>query len=164
MLSYLEPRFEPAGTEIFQTLTEVRSIFFIVKGSVDVGFEVNRKPKYVVRLRKGGTFGIYNVTYEKKTMFNYRVKHEFHGFTIRKMNWKILMLNPNFADITAYVKKQVRNSFEMEIKFKVMAIYKKYIYKLKERNDREEILTVLSIYNDKQVLMTADPLLEVTKP
>ena len=51
VLSYLEPRFEPAGTEIFKTLMEVRSIYFIVKGSVDVGFEVNRKPKYVVRLR-----------------------------------------------------------------------------------------------------------------
>ena len=45
-----------------------------------------------------------------------------------------------------------------------MAIYKKYIHKLKERNDREEILTVLSIYNDKQVLMTADPELEIVKP
>jgi CRP-like cAMP-binding protein len=105
VLSYLEPRFEPAGTEIFQTLMEVRSIYFIVKGSVDVGFEVNRKPKYVVRLRKGGTFGIYNVTYDKKTMFNYRVKHDFQGFTIRKINWKILMWNPNYADIMKFVKK-----------------------------------------------------------
>ena len=97
-------------------------------------------------------------------MFNYRVKHDFHGFTIRKMNWKILMWNPNFSEIMTFVKKQVRNSFEMEIKFKVMAIYKKYIHKLKERNDREEILTVLSIYNDKQVLMTADPELDLAKP
>jgi hypothetical protein len=137
VLSSLEPRYEPAGTQIFDTLMEVRSIYFIVKGTVDVGFEINRIPKYVVRLTQGGTFGIYNVTFEKKTMYNYRVKHDMHGFTIRKMNWKVLMWNPNFTDITNFVKKQVLHSFERDIKFKVMAIYKKFIIKIRERSDQK---------------------------
>ena len=126
-----------------------------MKGSIDVGFEINRTPKYVVRLIKGGTFGFYNVTFDKKTMFNYCVKHDFHGLTIRKHNWMTLMSNPDNADISNYVRKQVLTSFEVEIKFKVMAIYKKYIQKLKQRNSMGDILTVLNVNDDGHVLMRA---------
>ena len=164
LLRSLEPRFEPAGTQIFQTLTEVRSIYFIMQGSVDVGFEINRLPKYVVRLGKGSTFGMYNVTFEKKTMFCYKIKHDFHGFTIRKMNWKILMWNPDFEDITKYVKKQVLFNFELEIKFKVIAIYQKYIRKIRERNSQSEILTVLNVNDDGHVLMRVEAENSTSKP
>ena len=74
VISYLEPRYAEPYKLLYRTIEEVNSIFFIVKGSVEVGFEVNRDPKYVLRLTKGGVFGIYNVTFNKKTMFTYRVK------------------------------------------------------------------------------------------
>ena len=88
ILDKLEPRMEPASKVLFKTIEEVEEIFFIVKGSIEIGFEINRMPKYVVRLQKGGVIGIYNITFNKKTMFHYRVKHEFHGYTIKKDNWK----------------------------------------------------------------------------
>lgn len=70
----LEPRRMAAGTIIFNTIEEVQELFFINKGSVDIGFEVSRDPKYVLRLQKGGVIGIYNVTFDKKTIFIYKVK------------------------------------------------------------------------------------------
>lgn len=87
ILYKLEPRMEPANKILFMTIEEVEEMFFIVKGSIEIGFELSRVAKYVVRLNEGGAIGIYNITFNKKTMFQYRVKHEFHGFTIRKDNW-----------------------------------------------------------------------------
>jgi hypothetical protein len=104
VISFLEPRYEEPYKLLYRTIEEVNSIYFIVKGSVEVGFEVNRDPKYVLRLTKGGVFGIYNVTFNKKTMFTYRVKDAFQGFTIRKDNWKSLMTNPEYEDISSFVK------------------------------------------------------------
>ena len=75
VLTMLEPRYESSMTQLFRTIEEVQEIFFIVKGSIEVGFEINREPKYVVRLGPGGVIGIFNITYNRKTMFNYRVKH-----------------------------------------------------------------------------------------
>ena len=63
----LEARQEPKGTIIFRTVEEVDEIFFIEKGSIDIGFEINRNGKYVMRLRNGGVVGAYNVTQNKKT-------------------------------------------------------------------------------------------------
>ena len=82
----------------------VEEIFFIVKGTIDVGFEINRKARYVIRLGPGGVVGIYNITYNKKTMFNYRVRHCYSGYTIRKDNWLSLMRNPEYSEINDYVK------------------------------------------------------------
>ena len=104
ILNKLEPRTEPAGKILYMTIEEVQELFFIVKGSIEVGFELSRVPKYVIRLQKGGVIGIYNVTFNKKTMFHYRVKHEFHGFTIRKDNWNGTMSNPEFADLTCHIR------------------------------------------------------------
>jgi CRP-like cAMP-binding protein len=46
----LEPRRLEAGKIIYKTLEEVDEIYFIEKGAVDIGFEINREPNYVIRL------------------------------------------------------------------------------------------------------------------
>jgi hypothetical protein len=129
----LEPRHENSNTRLFRTIEEVQEIFFIVKGSIEIGFEINRIPKYVLRLGAGGVVGIFNITFNKKTMFMYRVKHRFVGYTIRKDNWKSLLGNPEYQEITSNVKARVLKSFEVDIKFKILAVYRKYIYKLRSR-------------------------------
>ena len=42
ILTKLEPRLVPAGQIVFNTLDEVQELFFIIKGSIDIGFEVNK--------------------------------------------------------------------------------------------------------------------------
>jgi hypothetical protein len=71
LLGHLEPRCEPSGTVLYKTIDEVDEIFFIEKGSVDIGFEVNRDTKFIIRLVRGGVIGIYNLTYNCKTLFLY---------------------------------------------------------------------------------------------
>jgi hypothetical protein len=43
------------------------------------------------------------------------------------------MANPEYSDITSYVKAQVLKTFEVDIKFKILEVYRKYIYKLRNR-------------------------------
>jgi uncharacterized protein YuzE len=46
----LEPRREEKGVIIFDELDEVNEAIFIENGKVDVGFEINRKQQFVIRL------------------------------------------------------------------------------------------------------------------
>lgn len=50
LLLNLEPRQEPEGTIIFHTNEETNEMFFVNRGSVDVGFELNNQVKYCIRL------------------------------------------------------------------------------------------------------------------
>ena len=77
LLGHLEPRCEQPGTVLFKTIEEVDEIFFIEKGSVDIGFEINRETRFIIRLKQGGVIGIYNLTFNTKTLFMYRVKDRF---------------------------------------------------------------------------------------
>jgi hypothetical protein len=85
----LEPRHEKKGTIIYRTVEDVEEVFFIDKGSIDIGFEINRESKFVLRLGNGGVVGAYNITFGSKTVFIYKVSNlaDFEGFTIRKDNW-----------------------------------------------------------------------------
>ena len=69
----LEPRYEEKGTIIYKTVEEVEEIFFIEKGSIDIGFEINRESKFVLRLANGGVIGAFNITFGTKTLFIYQV-------------------------------------------------------------------------------------------
>lgn len=84
ILSKLCPRKELAETVIFNTLEEVNEIFFIEEGSVNIGFEINRGAKFVVRLCAGGVIGGFNCTFNRKTIFIYKVYNDFEGHTLKK--------------------------------------------------------------------------------
>lgn len=43
LFQQLEPRFEPKGSVLYNELEEIQEIFFHEKGSIDCGFEINRK-------------------------------------------------------------------------------------------------------------------------
>lgn len=45
-----------------------------MKGAVDVGFEIDREPKYVVRLSRGNAIGAMECTFDCKNPFIYKVK------------------------------------------------------------------------------------------
>lgn len=59
-------------------------MFFIMKGTVDVGFEISRTAKYVLRLPSRNVIGAFNCTFNKKTMFIYKASSNIEAFSIRK--------------------------------------------------------------------------------
>jgi hypothetical protein len=50
LLYNLEPRREEKNVILHDELDEVNEAIFFEKGMVDVGFEINRKKNYVIRL------------------------------------------------------------------------------------------------------------------
>lgn len=53
VLLNLEPRREESGTILFDQNEEVTEMFFILKGSVYVGFCIDRRVHYSMRLTRG---------------------------------------------------------------------------------------------------------------
>ena len=49
MMMCLEPRMEPSKTIIIYELEEFNEVLFFNKGCIDIGFELNRKRKFVMR-------------------------------------------------------------------------------------------------------------------
>lgn len=60
ILTHLWPRFEHKGTVLFEELEEISEVIFLSKGLVDVGFEINKKKKYVMRYTDQVVIGAYN--------------------------------------------------------------------------------------------------------
>jgi hypothetical protein len=63
------------------------------------------------------------------------------------------MRNTEYSEITDYVKEKVLKEFELNIKFKCLSVYRKYIHKLRCRQDKNEILTVINVHNNQHLLM-----------
>ena len=104
MVSYLEPRYEPAGTIIFQELEEVNEILFIDRGVVDVGYEINKERKFCIRHSHHVVIGAYNVTFNKRAVFVYRCKRDCHGYFIRRENWH------DCLDVDDYIKETIKSN------------------------------------------------------
>ena len=91
VLKSLEPRYQETGLVIYKTIEEVEEMYFVMSGSINVGFEHDRFVKNVIRLRAGHVIGAYNCTMNKKTIFNYSVHKDLNSFIIRKSQWFDLM-------------------------------------------------------------------------
>jgi len=71
ILINLEPRFEKAGTILYDELDEVNEVLFMNNGEVDVGFKINGQAKFIIRFHCGTIIGAYNCTFSKRTSFIY---------------------------------------------------------------------------------------------
>ena len=60
MLQSLEPRYEESKSILFRELEEIQEIFFHKEGLIEVGYEISRKPRMVLRIEKGAMIGGFN--------------------------------------------------------------------------------------------------------
>jgi hypothetical protein len=66
-----------------------------MEGTVDVGYEISRQCKFVLQLKLGSDVGAYNVTFNQKAHFVYKVSSPIMiAYTIRKDNWYEHIHNP----------------------------------------------------------------------
>jgi hypothetical protein len=99
VMMMLEPRTEPRDTIIYRSIEVVDEMFFIMKGNIDIGFEISRNARYCIRLDKMNVIGVWNITFDKKTNFIYRVYDRLEAFTVRKIPWRHHLENPDFSSI-----------------------------------------------------------------
>ena len=156
LLCHLEPRTESPGTIIYRTIEEVDEVFFIEKGSIDIGFEMNRDTRFIIRLKQGNVIGIYNMTFNCKTLFVYQVKDTYCGLTIRKDNWNSLMNNEEYEDITGYIKEKVATEYNNKIKKIMIMEQKKYVNRLKMRKDQVQVMSLINLETEVPELKVSE--------
>lgn len=84
LLTMLEPRFERRRTIIYNELEDVNDFIFVTKGSVVVGYEINKIKKYCLKLKDKAIIGAHDVTFGKKAEFIYTAFTDIEGFFIRR--------------------------------------------------------------------------------
>lgn len=94
ILSNLEPRQEFEGTILFNENDEINEVIFFMKGIVDIGFMINRKETFCLRLHKDSLLGAFNLCTNKRTKFIYKSMTHCQGYFIRRSNWKSIMDEP----------------------------------------------------------------------
>lgn len=120
VLRLLEPRFVKKEEVIYLAIEEVEEMYFIMDGTVDIGFECSRKAKFVLRLPKRNVIGAFNATFNKKTMFIYKASSEVNSYIIRKRQWVEHIDNPDFKDIATTLKYNVKKNFFSCIKDRII--------------------------------------------
>ena len=103
LLNCLEPRREDRNVIIYDELDEVNEVIFFEEGVVDVGFDLNRKKSYVLRIESDILIGGYNVTFDKRIAFVYKTSQACSGFSIRRTNWKTVVFDEEFRNITHHL-------------------------------------------------------------
>lgn len=141
VLQRLEPRFICKGTVLYHELEEIQEIFFQENGIIDIGYEINRYQRFVLRLNKGTIVGAYNCCFEKPSLFLYKCKSDVQGYILRKQSWSDII--EDYSEIADILKENVRFEYSQKIKFKLQSEKKNYISKLSKRAGKGHILSIL---------------------
>ena len=73
--------------QIYNELDEVEKVVYLHEGQFEVGYEINRKRYYVLRLEKT-SIAEFEMVYERRIYFMTRAFTECKGVFIRKVDWK----------------------------------------------------------------------------
>lgn len=133
ILCNLEPRREKRGAILFEELEEIAEIFFVSQGTIDIGYEINRQRKFVLRQTDKLVIGAYNCCFNTRSLFIFKCKSESSGYFIRKQNWiNILNESPEIED---YIKMNIEKDYVNNIEMKVLGVKRMHIKKLAQRKD-----------------------------
>ena len=140
IMQHLEPRRELKGTILYDELEEISEVFFLSKGSMDIGYEINRIRKFVLRHTDKIVVGAYNCSFNKRSMFIYKCQTECIGYFIRKQNWVEICAEDKYID--TYIKENVRKLYNNNIKRKVLTVKQMHMRNIAKRTDFEQILVI----------------------
>ena len=87
ILQSLEPRCEPKNKIMINELDEPNEVLFFNNGTYEIGYEINRVKKYVLRFKDSGVIGAYQCTFNKRSNFIYKTVSICQGYSIRKNSW-----------------------------------------------------------------------------
>lgn len=139
LLTKLEPRFEKAKTIIYDELEDVDDLIFIHKGSLLIGYEINKTKKYCLMMRDKAVIGAHDCTFGKKSQFVYTAHTDIEGFFIRVHNWyEILRQNP---DIAQQIIIKIEMDYLRDIMLRVGASKRQALKELEARPDLNVIQT-----------------------
>lgn len=84
LLRSLQPRYEPAGHIILEEMQECLEIVFAMKGTIGIGFEINKARHYAVKMQNGCVIGGFNVTFFRCSNYIWKCMDAMEGFFLYK--------------------------------------------------------------------------------
>ena len=125
LLRNMEYRHTCANSMIFEELDDINEVIFIQKGIVDIGYQMNKSTKYVVRYENKTLIGGYNCTFNMRIIFCYKARSDCEGSSIRKHKWMHIL--EEFPELGDLVKRNVEIDYFKNIKNKVMAVKERHL-------------------------------------
>ena len=59
----------------------------MLKGTFDVGYEINKKKYYRIKYGPGNVVGAFNLTFHYRFQFAIKAASSMHCFCVKKKNW-----------------------------------------------------------------------------
>lgn len=87
LLRNLETRFVEAKTIVLDEFEESNEVNFLQKGSIVVGYEINKIKRYCLMMKHRCVIGAYGVTFSVRSEFIYTSVQPCEMLYIRKANW-----------------------------------------------------------------------------
>jgi len=70
-------------------MEEINKLTFIESGKYDIGYEINKKQRWILRFQRN-VIGQFEITYNKKCQYLVKAHTPCFGFFIRKVRWRYL--------------------------------------------------------------------------
>ena len=134
ILINLEPYFHEKKKMILGELEECNQIYFIEKGKVIVGYELNNQKRYCVRFNNKSVIGAYEMTFFRRSAYIYTALRKLEGYFIRKSHWKTIVSDKNLEMV---LKRNILMSYLVKIQMKVNMKKKVAQEFLNSRNDQD---------------------------
>ena len=94
-------QFQPQQ-RLLNELDSVNDIVFIMEGHIDVGFEINKKTMYKLRLMHEIVIGFYECSFDRRSLLIYKSRNISKGYFVRKKNW--FFINKDFPEMSDKIK------------------------------------------------------------
>ena len=140
ILHALEPRTEKKDTILINELDEQNEVLFFNHGTIEIGYEINRIKKYVLRFKGINVIGAYDCTFNKRSTFVYKTISVCKGYSIRKHKWKAICQSNQ--ELSSYLNVLIFHDFETRIKKKILIEKEQDMIKWSQRADYESILAI----------------------
>ena len=75
---------------IYRELDQVNELYFIMHGSYDVGYEINRVSRYRIQFGDRTVIGGFNLANSARMAFKYRAHTYMRCYAIRSRAWQSL--------------------------------------------------------------------------
>jgi hypothetical protein len=105
LLTKLEPWFEKKHTILVDEVAELNEITFVSKGSIVIGYEINKQKKYCIKFKNNCVVGAFECTFNRRSSFIYTCLTECKGFFIRKNQWHSLI--EDHEEVTNKLKSNI---------------------------------------------------------
>lgn len=131
---------EKKDTELINELDELNEVLFFNHGTIEIGYEINRIKKYVLRFKGINVVGAYECTFNKRSIFVYKTISICKGYSIRKHQWKEIC-GSNY-ELASVLNVQIFHDFDSRIKKKIIKEKDRDLVKWSQRADYESILAL----------------------